>query len=151
MVRSTARFSCLVLVAPLGIKLRGRDERDIADMHGTERAEYLQLAWADPAKGEVDYTALPDTELAAIVRPSRHASTRCSIASTNASTLRGPRACMQRYRSASPMARANDEGSRSRTGVCSGEAGGGRGEEAPLAGARSSLRRSRAPPPETPG
>ena len=64
MVRSTARFSCLILVAPLGIKLRGRDERDIADMHGTERAEYLRLAWADPAKGEVDYTALPDTELA---------------------------------------------------------------------------------------
>jgi pimeloyl-ACP methyl ester carboxylesterase len=49
MVRSTARFSCLVLVAPLGIKLRGRDERDIADMHGIERAEYLRLAWADPA------------------------------------------------------------------------------------------------------
>jgi pimeloyl-ACP methyl ester carboxylesterase len=68
MVRSTARFSCLVLVAPLGIKLRGRDERDIADMHGIERAEYLRLAWAEPAKGEADYTALPDTELAAIVR-----------------------------------------------------------------------------------
>jgi len=68
MVRSTARFSCLVLVAPLGVKLRGRDERDIADMHGIERAEYLRLAWADPAKGDVDYTALPDTELAAIVR-----------------------------------------------------------------------------------
>src|SRR6266850_7256907 len=61
MVRSTARFSCLVLVAPLGIKLRGREERDIADMHGIERAEYLRLAWADPATGEVDYTALPDT------------------------------------------------------------------------------------------
>jgi pimeloyl-ACP methyl ester carboxylesterase len=68
MVRSTARFSCLVLVAPLGIKLRGRDERDIADMHGIERPEYLRLAWADPAKGEADYTALPDTELEAIVR-----------------------------------------------------------------------------------
>jgi len=68
MVRSTARFSRLVLVAPLGIKLRGRDERDIADMHGIERAEYLRLAWAEPAKGEADYTALPDTELAAIVR-----------------------------------------------------------------------------------
>src|SRR3954462_5746016 len=68
MVRSTALFSCLVLVAPLGIKLRGRDERDIADMHGIERAEYLRLAWAEPAKGEVDYTTLPDTELAAIVR-----------------------------------------------------------------------------------
>ena len=37
-------------------------------MHGIERAEYLRLAWADPAKGEVDYTALPDAELAAIVR-----------------------------------------------------------------------------------
>src|SRR6266436_5697785 len=56
MVRSTARFSCLVLVAPLGIKLRGRDERDIADMHGIERAEYLRLAWAEPAKGGADYT-----------------------------------------------------------------------------------------------
>src|SRR5215475_14703848 len=30
MVRSTARFRGLALVAPLGIKLRGRDERDIA-------------------------------------------------------------------------------------------------------------------------
>jgi pimeloyl-ACP methyl ester carboxylesterase len=68
MVRSTARFSHLVLAAPVGIKLRGREERDIADMHGLERAEYLRLAWADPAKGEVDFTALPDVELAAVVR-----------------------------------------------------------------------------------
>ena len=59
MVRSTARFSCLVLVAPLGIKLSGRDERDIADVHGIERAEYLRLAWADPVKGEVDYSLSP--------------------------------------------------------------------------------------------
>jgi len=49
MVRSTARFSHLVLVDPLGIKVRGRDERDIADMHALPRAEYLKLAWADPA------------------------------------------------------------------------------------------------------
>src|SRR5690349_14736482 len=48
MVRSTARFSSLVLVAPLGIKLRGRDERDIADFHAMTRAEYLQAAWAEP-------------------------------------------------------------------------------------------------------
>src|ERR1700730_14050525 len=68
MVRSTARFSRLVLVAPLGIKLRGREERDIADVHAMTQAEYLRLAWADPAKGEVDFTALPDSELAAIVR-----------------------------------------------------------------------------------
>jgi pimeloyl-ACP methyl ester carboxylesterase len=68
MVRSTARFSRLVLADPLGIKLRGRDERDIADMHGLPRAEYLKLAWADAGKGEVDFTALPESELAAIVR-----------------------------------------------------------------------------------
>ena len=68
MVRSTARFSCLVLVAPLGIKLRGRDERDIADFHAMTHIEYLRAAWADPAKGEVDYTSLPDSELEAIVR-----------------------------------------------------------------------------------
>jgi pimeloyl-ACP methyl ester carboxylesterase len=68
MVRSTACFSSLVLAAPLGIKLRGREERDIADMHGIERADYLRLAWADPSKGEIDFTALPDSELAAIVR-----------------------------------------------------------------------------------
>jgi pimeloyl-ACP methyl ester carboxylesterase len=68
MVRSTARFSCLVLADPLGIKLRGREERDIADMHALPRAEYLKLAWADPKRGEVDFTKLSDDELAAIVR-----------------------------------------------------------------------------------
>ena len=68
MVRSTARFSHLVLVDPLGIKISGREERDIADMHACPRAEYLKLAWADPAKGDVDFTKLSESELAAIVR-----------------------------------------------------------------------------------
>lgn len=68
MVRSTARFSRLVLVAPLGVKFGGREQRDIADMHGLPRSEYLRLAWADPAKGEMDFTRLGDDELAAIVR-----------------------------------------------------------------------------------
>jgi len=67
-VRSTARFSHLVLVDPLGIKMRGRDERDIADMHSLPRAEYLKLAWADPARGDIDFTKLSESELAAIVR-----------------------------------------------------------------------------------
>ena len=39
MVRSTRRFSRLVLVDPLGIKVRGRDDRDIADMHAVPRAD----------------------------------------------------------------------------------------------------------------
>jgi pimeloyl-ACP methyl ester carboxylesterase len=68
MVRSTARFSQLVLVDPLGIKISGRGERDIADMHALPRTEYLRLAWADPAKGDVDFTNLQESELAAIVR-----------------------------------------------------------------------------------
>jgi pimeloyl-ACP methyl ester carboxylesterase len=68
MVRSTARFSHLVLVDPLGIKVRGREERDIADMHALPRAEYLKLAWADPARGDIDFTQLSESELAAIVR-----------------------------------------------------------------------------------
>jgi pimeloyl-ACP methyl ester carboxylesterase len=68
MVRSTARFSHLVLVDPLGIKISGREERDIADMHALPRAEYLKLAWADPAKGDLDFADLPESELAAIVR-----------------------------------------------------------------------------------
>ncbi len=68
LVRSTARCTALVLVAPLGIKLGGREERDIADMHAMTRADYLAAAWADPAKGDIDYAALPDSELEAIAR-----------------------------------------------------------------------------------
>ncbi len=68
MVRSTARFSRLVLVDPLGVKFGGREARDIADMHAMTREEYLRHAWADPAKGGTDFTRLPESELAAIVR-----------------------------------------------------------------------------------
>ena len=67
-VRDTSRFAGLVLAAPLGIKTGGVLDRDIADMHSIPRAEFLRLAWADPANGAVDYAALPDTELAAIAR-----------------------------------------------------------------------------------
>ena len=67
-VRDTRRIAGLILADPLGIKVRGRTDRDIADMHSIPRAEYLRLAWADPAKGETDFAKLPDTELAAIAR-----------------------------------------------------------------------------------
>ena len=42
----------LVLADPLGIKVGGVTDRDIADMHAMPRDEYLRLAWADPANGE---------------------------------------------------------------------------------------------------
>jgi len=67
-VRDTRRFSRLVLIDPLGIKIGGVQDRDIADMHGLPRADYMKLAWADPANGAIDYTTLPETEIAARVR-----------------------------------------------------------------------------------
>jgi pimeloyl-ACP methyl ester carboxylesterase len=67
-VRDTRRFASMVLADPLGIKVGGVMERDIADMHAMPRDEYLRLAWADPAKGEIDYTQLAETGLAAIAR-----------------------------------------------------------------------------------
>jgi len=67
-VRNTARFAALVLADPLGIKLGGVLDRDIADMHSISRETFLQLAWADPAAGVIDYAGLPDTELAGIAR-----------------------------------------------------------------------------------
>jgi pimeloyl-ACP methyl ester carboxylesterase len=67
-VRNTSRFAGVVLAAPLGIKVGGVLDRDIADMHSILRADFLRLAWADPEHGTVDYAAMPDTELAAIAR-----------------------------------------------------------------------------------
>jgi pimeloyl-ACP methyl ester carboxylesterase len=67
-VRNTARFSHLVLADPLGIKVGGVTQRDIADMHAMTRDEFMRLAWADPARGATDYTQLPEDQLAAIVR-----------------------------------------------------------------------------------
>ncbi len=67
-VRNTASVTGLVLAAPLGIKVGGHLDRDIADMHSLSRADFMAKAWSDPALGEIDYTALPDAELAGIAR-----------------------------------------------------------------------------------
>ena len=67
-VRDTRRFARLVLVDALGVKHGGVTDRDIADMHAMPRETFVQLAWADPAKAAVDYTQMPESELAAIVR-----------------------------------------------------------------------------------
>jgi len=67
-VRNTSRLAGLVLASPLGIKMGGVLDRDIVDMHAIPRSEFLRLAWADPSKGEIDYTKLLDPELAATAR-----------------------------------------------------------------------------------
>ena len=63
-----ARVRRLVLADPLGIKVGGVLDRDIADMHAMPRDEYMRLAWADPAKRRARLHALPESELAAIAR-----------------------------------------------------------------------------------
>jgi len=67
-VRDTRGIASLVLADPVGIKLGGVLDRDIADIHSLPPAEVARLAWADPDRGRIDYNALPDTELAAIAR-----------------------------------------------------------------------------------
>ena len=67
-VRDTRRFSQLVLADPLGIKVRGFTERDIADMHAISRDEYIASHGPTPRKGERDLMQLPETELAGIAR-----------------------------------------------------------------------------------
>jgi pimeloyl-ACP methyl ester carboxylesterase len=67
-VRDTRRFGRLVLVDALGVKHGGVTDRDIADMHAIPRERFIEQAWADPAKAAVDYTQMPESELAAIVR-----------------------------------------------------------------------------------
>lgn len=67
-VRSTAAFSSLVLAAPLGIKVGGREQRDIADMHAMTRNDFLSRAWADPTHGAMDTSQMSDAELQRIVR-----------------------------------------------------------------------------------
>jgi pimeloyl-ACP methyl ester carboxylesterase len=67
-VRDTWRFAKLALLDPLGIKVGGVTDRDIADMHAISRDEYMRLAWADPANGERDLMQLLETELAGIAR-----------------------------------------------------------------------------------
>lgn len=67
-VRDTNAFSKVVLASPLGIKVGGREQRDIADMHSMTREQFLEHAWADPAKGATDPSKLPDSELQALIR-----------------------------------------------------------------------------------
>jgi pimeloyl-ACP methyl ester carboxylesterase len=67
LVRSTAHFSRAVLASPYGIKVSGRDARDIADMHAMTRTEFLTRAWADPSRGDIDTTVLPEADLRALV------------------------------------------------------------------------------------
>lgn len=61
-VASCHRIANLILVDPVGIKIGGREERDILDVFNVHPAEVKRKSWADPAKAP-DYDAMTDEEL----------------------------------------------------------------------------------------
>jgi len=54
------RLDRLILVDALGIKIGGREERDIVDVFNTSPAEVRRRAWHDPDAHAPDFNAMPD-------------------------------------------------------------------------------------------
>ena len=67
-IKSTARISHLVLANAVGIKVGGRETRDIVDVFAVLEPEFNKLAYADAQAGARDYKALPEAEVVAAVR-----------------------------------------------------------------------------------
>jgi len=67
-VKCSDRFSGLVLVAPLGIKVGDRETRDIPDIFALPPDEVMRLQYRDPARAAVDHGQLSDDQLTVIVR-----------------------------------------------------------------------------------
>ena len=63
-----SRFSRLVLVAPLALNCAGATNATLPTCTASSAPNICVSPGPSQAKGEADYTALPDTELAAIVR-----------------------------------------------------------------------------------
>lgn len=62
------RLKALVLIGPLGIKISGREERDIADLFAMKRVDVMKTLFHDPAKGAIDMAALGEEQLGIIAR-----------------------------------------------------------------------------------
>jgi pimeloyl-ACP methyl ester carboxylesterase len=67
-VKCSDRFSGLVLIAPLGIKVGDRETRDIPDIFALPPDEVARLQYRDPAKMAVDHGKLSDDQLTVIAR-----------------------------------------------------------------------------------
>ena len=66
-VACSHKLSKLILVDPVGVKLRGPTERDIVDVFNVNPAEVRRSSWHDPAKAP-DYDAMSDEELVICAR-----------------------------------------------------------------------------------
>jgi pimeloyl-ACP methyl ester carboxylesterase len=67
-VRDCARLSRLVLVDPVGVKVGGREDRDIADVFAMPRAELDARLYSDPAAGPGDLSQAPEHEVLHLAR-----------------------------------------------------------------------------------
>jgi pimeloyl-ACP methyl ester carboxylesterase len=67
-VRDDSLFSRLVLVDPYGIKVGGPTDRDIQDLWLLHPDKVTALKWFDPAKGERDFSSMPEEKLTIIAR-----------------------------------------------------------------------------------
>jgi pimeloyl-ACP methyl ester carboxylesterase len=67
-VKSCARISHLVLANPVGIKVSGRETRDIADIFALTEEQLAELAYFDPGAGKFDYKTMPEAEVRIIAR-----------------------------------------------------------------------------------
>jgi pimeloyl-ACP methyl ester carboxylesterase len=67
-VRTTAPFTHLALVDPLGVKVGDRESRDIADVFAMSEDEFATRAYHDSARRIRDYTAMSDPDLLALAR-----------------------------------------------------------------------------------
>jgi pimeloyl-ACP methyl ester carboxylesterase len=67
-VKCSDRFSGLILVAPLGIKVGDRETRDIPDIFALPPDEVARLQYRDPAKVAIDLGTLTDDQLTVIAR-----------------------------------------------------------------------------------
>jgi pimeloyl-ACP methyl ester carboxylesterase len=67
-VKATARIARLVLANPVGIKVAGREDREILDIFMMQENEFIQAAFADPAAGRRDYASMTEDELVVAAR-----------------------------------------------------------------------------------
>ena len=67
-VKSTARISKLVLANAVGVKVSGRETRDIADIFAITEKVFNELAYSDPSIAARDYKTMPDDAVRAVAR-----------------------------------------------------------------------------------
>ena len=67
-VKSCACISHLVLANPVGIKVGGRETRDIADIFALTEEQFAEMAYFDPGAGKHDYKAMSEAEVRAVAR-----------------------------------------------------------------------------------